>query len=302
VNGRSREVVLALDVGGSSLKSALVSRGGRVRRGSFRREPVDAQGSREGIIRSLVDVIACGLRAAESAGLDCTGIGIAMPGPFDYRAGISLMTHKFGAVFGVNLMTEVRRGLRLDDALPVAFVHDAGAFLLGEAWRGAARGSERAMAITLGTGIGSACMGHGRLATTDAGMPLYSVWNQPYQGGIVEDAVSRATIIARYGMLTGHPVRGDVEQVASRALKSGDRAARQVFAELGDTLGLAIRPTVLSVQPDVIVFGGRISKSFRLFADPLRAQLKAVPHLKEVVPGTSIDFSALYGAAKAVWR
>ncbi|HXX38135.1 MAG TPA: ROK family protein [bacterium] len=298
---RNTEVVLALDVGGSSVKSALVSRAGFVRRGSFRRTPVDPRGTREEIIDGLTGVIACGLRTAEDSGWPCRGIVIAMPGPCDYRTGITLMRHKFGAIFGVSLAVEIRGRLGLDGATPIAFVHDTGAFLLGEAWRGAARGYSRVMAITLGTGIGSAFMADGRLAVTHTGMPVCSVWDQPYDGGIVEDAVSGAAIVARYRKLSGTTMAVNVEQIASRAMNGGDLDAEQTFAGLGATVAAAIRPTVLRFEPEILVFGGRISKAFRLFEVPLRARLKTIRGLKQVVPGRSIDFSALYGAAKIVW-
>jgi glucokinase len=233
------------------------------------------------------------------AGWDCTGIGMAIPGPFDYRTGTSLMKHKFATLFGVSLAVELRRELRLGEPMPIRFVDDAGAFLLGEAWRGAVRGYGRAMAITLGTGIGSAFMVGEKLAVTATGMPLYSIWNQPYKDGIVEDVVS--AIIVHYRKMTDTSAIADVKQIALRAIEANDGAAKQVFAEFGATLGLAIRPIILRFQPEVLVFGGQISKSFKLFASTLREQLRAIAHLNRVIPGASIDFSALYGAARVVW-
>ncbi len=298
--GASRPTgVVALDVGGSSVKSALVSPSGRVGSGSFARTPVDSLGSRTHIIQRLADAVECELRTAERLGWIPAGVGIAIPGPFDYGAGISRMRHKFGAIFGLDLRARLRTRLRLDPAVPIRFVHDAVAFLLGEAWRGAARGYRRAMAITLGTGVGSAVIADGRPLVTADGTPLYSVWDQPYRGGIVEDAISRAAIIARYHTLAGTRVV-DVAEIAWRASHKREPAARRVFAELGEELALALRPIVVRARPEVLVFGGAIAKSFRLFAAPLRRELTAVPGLTRVVPGKFIDLSALYGAARAV--
>jgi glucokinase len=290
---------VALDVGGSSVKSALVSPSGRASRGSFARTPLDSRGSRTHIIQRLAGAIDHELRAAERVGWIPAGVAIAMPGPFDYRAGVSRMRHKFGAIHGLDLRARLRARLRLEPAVPIRFVHDAVAFLLGEAWRGAARGYRRAMAITLGTGVGSAVIANGRPAVTADGTPLYSLWDQPYRGGIVEDAISRAAIIARYRTLTG--TGGvDVAEIARRASRERDPAARRVFAEFGEELALALRPAVARARPEALVVGGAIAKSFRLFGAPLRRELAVVPGLTKITPGTFIDLSALFGAARVV--
>ncbi len=155
------------------------------------------------------------------------------------------------------------------------------------------------MAVTLGTGVGSAVIANGRPVVTADGTPLHSVWDQPYRGGIVEDAVSRAAIIARYRALAG--ARGvNVAEIARRASREREPAARRVFAEFGEELSRALRPAVERARPEALVFGGAIAKSFRLFAGPLRRELAAVPGLEKIMPGTFIDLSALFGAARVV--
>jgi glucokinase len=53
----------------------------------------------------------------------------------------------------------------------VRFLLDSAAFLLGEIGAGEARGVERAVGITLGTGIGSAFAVDGQIVTEGPGVP-----------------------------------------------------------------------------------------------------------------------------------
>ena len=66
------------------------------------------------------------------------GIGIAIPGPFDYTRGIAAIhgVRKFDALFGLDLKEEIKRVC----SLPVVFLNDASAYALGEYYGGAAQG------------------------------------------------------------------------------------------------------------------------------------------------------------------
>src|ERR1035438_3387389 len=87
------------------------------------------------------------------------GIGFAMPGPFDYAAGIALFTKgvvKYQNLYGINVSERIRELLALPAGLDLRYMNDATAFGVGEAWLGEASGVNRSISITLGTGLGSA--------------------------------------------------------------------------------------------------------------------------------------------------
>ena len=108
------EVVLALDVGGTFIKSALFRDGELFRR----LEPVPScsEGSGEAIAAAFRQVLR---QAGEFAHL-----AVAVPGPFDYARGIFRMPHKFAAVNGCSFAELSGRDAE-------CFLHDANAFLLG---------------------------------------------------------------------------------------------------------------------------------------------------------------------------
>lgn len=293
---------LAMDIGGTSLKSALIASNGEILKKTFQKTPIDSQGSEETIIGTFVRIIRSALQIGEDMKLDVAGMGIGIPGPFDYERGISLMKHKFAAIYGLDLKQKLIQRLGLREDFLIRFEHDAAVFLRGEAWRGAAKGYNRAGGLTLGTGLGAAFMINGQILSKNSGMPLYTIWSLPYKDGIVEDKVSQRGIIARYKELAGRdcPEHIDVKEIASRALRYRDKISLQVFEELGHTLGEVLKSIISDFRAECLVFGGQISKSFSLFARPLKKQLQSVPQLKKVAPGRLIDLSALYGAAKLI--
>ena len=140
---------------------------------------------------------------------------LAVPGPFDLLAGISLMRHKLPYLYGIDLRRALAARFGLQPA-QVCFLNDADAYLLGEIGAGAARGFGRAVGLTLGTGIGSAFAVKSRLVTEGPGVPQGGeIWNLPFKSGIVEDFVSARAIVGNYERRTG--VKREVIDLAAAA-------------------------------------------------------------------------------------
>jgi glucokinase len=296
---------LALDVGGTFLKSAVITSKGLLLEKTFQKTPIDSQGSAETIVGTFTGVLKVALQVAEEFGFRVVGIGIGMPGPFDYGEGISLMEHKYASIYGLNVKREFIQRLDLHEDFSIRFENDAWTFLRGEAWRGAAQGYNRIVGLTLGTGLGSAFMVDDEIMIEGPGVPPHAwVGALPYDDGIVEDKISRRGIIARYRELAGNSPseNKDVEEIAFKGLKYGDKNSLQVFDELGSTLAQVMKPLLSDFEAECLVLGGQISKSFSLFEAPLKKQLSSVPSLKNITSARLIDLSALYGAAKLVFQ
>jgi glucokinase len=256
--------VLAFDVGGSHVAAAVCY--GK----DFRLGPVvSAPHPAEHTCAAFVDLLR-GLGVKAGACSDGNmGAMLAVPGPFDLKAGVSLMRHKLPYLYGFDLRQALARCFNWPPA-QVRFLNDADAYLLGEIGAGAARGFRRAVGLTLGTGIGSAFAVEGRLMTEGPGVPSGGeIWNLPYQGGIVEDFVSARAIAGKYERRTG--LKREVVDLA--ALVRADPAAEQAFQEFGQQLGDVIRTLLAAFRPDVIVLGGGISRSAQLFLPAVQAQV-----------------------------
>ena len=256
--------VLAFDVGGSHVAAAVCC-APDYRLGSVISAPHATVSSPGAFLDLLHDL---GMKARiGSEGI--IGAMLAVPGPFDLQAGVSLMRHKLPYLYGVDL----RQGLAERFALPpaqVRFLNDADAYLLGEVGAGAARNFRRAVGLTLGTGIGSAFAVGGDLVTEGPGVPRGGeIWNLPYQCGIVEDFISSRAIVGNYERRTGK--KREVVDLASAA--QSDPAAQLAFIEFGQHLGAVIRTLLAEFHADVIVLGGGISRSANLFLPTVQAEI-----------------------------
>jgi len=299
--GKNKNFIATLDFGGTFLKWSLASPEepySPLTRKYFSRTKINSQGSAGEILGVLTSTLETAFRIADFLKIGIRGIGISTPGPFDLGNGISLMKHKFGAIYGLNLKKEIKTRLNLEKNFPVRFIFDSTAFITGEAFFGAARPYNRIIGITLGTGIGSIFMADKKIIEKGRGLPPEGgsyLFNMPYEGGIVEDKISRKAIIDKYRQMRGKcPEDIDVDKISHMA-SCGDRISLEVFREFGLVLGRIIRIVSVDFKPECIVFGGGISKGFRLFSRPLKMQLKDIGSLKKITPCKLGDLSALYG-------
>lgn len=285
-----------IDAGGTFLKSAVMDREGEVRQGSEFTTPSRSDGSKEEIIASLGECIASALSFAAEAGEAVKGIGISIPGPFHYGKGISLMEHKFSALYKVNLREEIRRLPGIPPGVPVCFMHDANAVLMGEQWLGNARPYRNSAVITLGTGIGFSHSQNRVVQCNDLGSPSVSIYRTPYKAGILEDYVSRRGILNIYKELNGNRISPDttVHQIGKQA-DEGDPLSREAFRRAGAILSEAVTGILQEKHIECLLLGGQISRSYSYMEESLRAGLCRVPSLRHISPVKNIDHAAFYG-------
>jgi glucokinase len=280
--------VLVYDVGGSHV-SAAICHGGAFRLGPVASAPHPANETSDDFIDLLYQL---GIKASSgSNGL--AGAELAVPGPFDFAAGISRMRHKLPYLYGIDLREKIAERFAWQPC-QVRFLLDSAAFLLGEIGAGEARGVPRAVGITLGTGIGSAFAIDGHIVTEGHGVPPGGeIWNLPYEGGIVEDFLSTRAIQRGYKLRTG--ALPNVARIAADSANDPDAAA--VFADFGRHLGIALRMKLTEFAPDVVVIGGGISRSAHLFLPEAMSELAGLKMQLRVAK--LLDHAALAGAGVA---
>ena len=276
--------LVALDVGGTHVSAATVAVGSAAVVSASRVRTELASGSSR---EELLDHIRATASAARSGNLEAAGV--AVPGPFDYARGICLLEHKLESLYGVDLRAELGDELSLAPE-DIRFVNDAEAFLLGEWWAGAVRGHDRAVGITIGSGLGSAFLEHGLIVRTGARVPPEgALYRLRFRDAPVEEWISRGAVLARYG-----DRRLDVADIAQRA-RDGDRLAREAFDAVSTDLAEFLRPWVTAFAPSCLVIGGSIARSWDLLQrglDSLRADVAVL------APAQHMDDAALLGAAR----
>ena len=104
---------IAVDVGGTSIKSAIVSSRGNLLPESYLDKPIDSKGTAAQILQTFTGPIICHFDFAAANKLNIAGIGIGMPGPFDYEKGTGLYrgVNKYEAVYGINVIDEMTKRL-----------------------------------------------------------------------------------------------------------------------------------------------------------------------------------------------
>ena len=280
----SDQPVLALDVGGSSVKSALVTNGQRIV-GSVRVDAIRSTGSSTAILKTLAATISDHLAKAT----DVNRIAFAFPGPFDYEQGISLIQNqaKYDALYGVHLSTKLRDILE-KPSLEMRYRNDAEAAILGEARYGMGTPYSRMIGLTLGTGLGSAFIVEGKVITEGDGIPPHGwLYSCMFENQRADEVFSTRGLLARLREHGIHEV-----DIASAVQNQESNTLEQTFASFGTDLGTFLHPFVTGFRAQAVLVTGGIAESWERFAPSLSRSLP-VPVLK----GTLGKRAALLGAA-----
>ncbi|MCL2104096.1 MAG: ROK family protein [Kiritimatiellaeota bacterium] len=259
----SKKYLMGIDVGGSHVTAAMIdAESFEMLPGSERRRHIDTHGVPDVVLSVFVEA------ARASAGAlweNVEGIGLAFPGPFDYLNGICLITpeqNKFTKCYGVNVRQELAARLAFDK--PITFLNDAAAFAIGEYFAGGAKGSARALVITLGTGFGASFLAEGRPVVTGGLVPEGGeLWDQPFKDGIADDTFSTRGLLKAWKDTTGEEAAG-VREIAEAA-RCGDARAAAVFDAFGADLAVFLAPWFARFGVDSLVVGGNIANALDLF-------------------------------------
>ena len=264
----SSPVVLGIDLGGTSVKAVVVTSDGK-RLAQFN-ESFDPERHLHfaETIRALVTRV-----AAEHGGAP-RAIGLSAPGisAKDSRS-VAFMPGRLAGLEGL-VWSDY-----LGTAHSVPVLNDAQAALLGEVWRGAARGLDNVILLTLGTGVGGAAMVDGHLLRGHIGRTghlghicldldgAHDITNLP---GSLEDLIGNWTVQqrSRGRFATTH------ELVA--AYETGDAFATEIWLRSIRALGCAIGSFVNILDPEAVVIGGGIARSDRSLFGPLQRVLDEV--------------------------
>lgn len=206
------------------------------------------------------------------------GIGFAFPGPFDYERGISYICglNKFESLYGCNFQDELLK--RLQDSqlavqantLKMLFENDGRLFGLGAS---TLYPNERLICLTIGTGLGSVFIDQGKIIKNDTTIPPEGyLFNQHFHNQPIDEQFSSRGIqqLAISKGITDETI--EVKELACKA-KKGDHTAINIFEEFGSNLAEMVTFYIKKFQPDRIVIGGQIAKSFNLFGNVLQNKL-----------------------------
>jgi glucokinase len=267
--------VIGLDLGGTKLAGAIFTPSGRILTRS-----VSALSGRQG---RAVGGLVCQdlsrlLQAAHNGRREITGIGVSVPG---------ISRTRTGKIWAPNIPGWADYPLRRELSAMVADKHmrisigsDRACYILGETWRGAARGCRNAVFLAVGTGIGAGIMMDGRIlhgAHDIAGSIGWLALDRPFRRAYVscgcfehhasgeglakvarELSGSSKGARKRYKVAGLQGDKGVTAREVFAAAERGDRMGRQVIAQAVEFWGMAVANLVSLLNPEVIIFGGGV--------------------------------------------
>jgi len=321
--------VIGIDLGGTKLAGALFTRNGNILRKSV--IPLENRQGRavgELIRRELKDLLA----AARAKRVNVSAIGVSVPG---------ISFSKTGKVWAPNipgwedypLRREIRSAVR-DQRIRVVIDSDRACCILGETWRGAAKGCRNAIFLAVGTGIGAGILIDGHIlrgAHDIAGAIGWLALNRPFRReyvpcGCFEHHASGAGLakVANEFLAPQSPGRTPntpslhhsttppVPHSTTRSFASardvfaaydrGDPVAKEVIAQAIEFWAMAVANLVSLFNPETIIFGGGVFGPAAQFLGDIYAEARkwAQPvSIKQVkLQASKLGGDAgLYGAA-----
>lgn len=277
--------VVAIDLGGTKIRSAIISSDGKLLVIDNRLTLADEGPGK--VIDRLFESIAVVLKKGRMQRGDLDGIGIAVAGVLDSRNGVLTSSPNLPRWKNVPLKKIFFERLALDTYL----VNDANAAALGEHRFGAARGTSNMVYLTVSTGIGGGIIIDNNLyegstgsageighMTIDVNGPRCKCGNY----GCLE-VLASGTAIAREaikGIVSGEEsvmkemVSGNIKDITAadvaRAAKQGDRFAHKIIEAAAFFLGTGLANIINIFNPEAIVIGGGVSKMGELLIGPAR--------------------------------
>ena len=268
------DVVIALDVGGTSIKSGLVAAADHTVRHT-ERHPTGADRGSAAVVETILATAEALAARAGRAGLVPRAVGIVVPGVVDESGGLAVWSANVGfRDVPLRELAAARLGL------PAALGHDVRAGGLAEARLGAAAGAGHVLFVAIGTGIAAAHVvaGHAFAGAHGAAGEIGHIVVRPDgppcgcgARGCLEAIASASAVARRYAQRAG--AAATAAEVAERA-RTGDPVAGQVWQETVDALADGLLTGQALFDPEVVVLGGGLAEAGDTLLEPLRAALR----------------------------
>lgn len=270
--------ILGIDLGGTNLRVGLVDDGKIIR---IEETSILYSVKQDDVLNCIYELID---RFIDN---DIQGIGIGVPSVVDPEKGIVYEVQNIPSWKEVHL----KKLLQEKYKLPVYVNNDANCFAAGEKFFGKAKNYSDAVGLILGTGLGAGLIINNKLYSgPNNGAGEFGM--MPYKDKNYEAYCSGQFFDWRNG------IKGsDLYKLAA----AGNPEAIEIFSELGNNIGEVIKVILYAVDPEIIILGGSVSKSYRFFQKQMRESLKSFAYPKSVeklkIEVSEIDQIAILGAA-----
>jgi glucokinase len=289
-NSENFPAAVAVDIGGSVTKIALVSKRGIVNH-EVRNLPTPITHDPEALLSILVeevDQLRCG-------GGPVVGLGIAVPGLVSDDRGTVKYCPNIPVLVGYPWRSSLTRRL----GIPVTLEVDCNAAAMGEHRFGTGRSAARLLVLSLGTGVGCAMLIGGEPLRFTGG--CCGDLGHLYVGGEVRCSAgckgcleSVVSVRALGGTAAG------VRELITRAHK-GEQRSIDIIRQAGQSVGIAVASMVSCFQPHLVLLAGGIAEADTLITGPANQSLAiyGAPYFQVPIRKALLGASAALAGAAA---
>ena len=304
---------IGIDLGGTTVKFGLFySTGELIEKWEI---PTRKENNGTYIIPDIAESIKSKLFEKNIAVEEVEGAGIGVPGPIRNNGFVPTC---------VNLGWSDRNPANeLSELLgiPVKGANDANVAALGEMWKGGGKGFSNVVMITLGTGVGGGVILNGQIIAGNRGIAgelghirvntnETEVCNCKNYGCLEQYASATGVVKVAKRLLENsnqaNSLLSNLDNITAKdvfdAAKSGDLLAVEATEILGKYLGMVMATVSLTVDPDVFVIGGGVSKAGEFLLDLIQKKYKEAVTISSDVAVVRLaelgNDAGIYGAAK----
>ena len=309
------DLVLGVDVGGTSIKAGVFSIGGELLCETNVRTPMLTTEAAFGlVVGSLKDLVA----SVELPDPYVVAIGLDIPGPICEDGTVGFLSN--AAIDLDGLKVAIRQGF---PGAYLAVVNDANAAAIGEMWQGAARNYKSFVCVTLGTGVGGGVVIDGKLVLGKNGSAgeLGHMTVNPFEPrscgcgrkGCLEQYASATGLVRLYRHECEavndepYPIEHSSDAYAVfKALENGDYHAKEAISQMCEYLAIAFAQIGTVIDPAAYIIGGGVAGSFDVFHDELveRYRRRCLPIMAGVpmIAAELGNHAGMYGSAYEALR
>lgn len=297
--------VIALDIGGTSIRGGIVTEGSRPQIRLRRREATQAQTGGAAVLKRVLTMAA----ALQAEAPEVTGVAVASAGVIDPATGaVASATELMPGWAGIQIGAALRAELNLESTV----LNDVHAHALGEFHLGAGEGSSSTLVVAVGTGLGGAFISGGELILGAGGLAGHvghmhhaaaaGIACSCGRTGHLESVASGSGMTSRYAETRQHeePAADDGAAVAALASEATG-TARKTLVAAGAALGECLGSLANAWDPETIILSGSVTGAGEPWWEAVRSGYcsSAMDALQDrpVVLGSLGDDAPLLGAA-----
>jgi glucokinase len=291
---KKRKYIVGVDLGGTKISAGALTDDGKHHfgmRSISTASELGAEGVADRIVGLIEGVILDTLNETDANRRDFIGIGIGAPGPLDREKGIVIIAPNLGwKNFPLRARIIDRLGLK------ATLDNDANCATVGEWWQGAARGAQNVVGITIGTGIGGGLILDGQLHHGASGVAgeighttidlngrhckcgnygcLEAYASGPAIAVRAREVLVREETASMLPSLVGGKLEMLTAETVYNAAREGDAVASEIVKDTARYLGVGIANLLNTLNVDVVVVAGGVTKAGDALFVPLRAEVR----------------------------